>query len=696
MKKLICIAIAVLLLIGCISVSGRLDIGSKNNPVEAFRESGILVGDEDGSLRLEDTVTRAEFCKLVCESLELENFENEDLKAKFSDVSDAHWAYEYILKMAKSGLLKGKGDGIFAPEENIRLVDAERIALRILGIHFADSDYKAGATAMDYALTDGIRTKQLEPITREDAVCLLYNTALEQKDDFELISGGGSSGGLSANKAMASMTAPMARVEAVEESGATDMEIYLEEPLLMPEFNTEDYAATEENGFKSATVSPLSTFSIDTDTASYSNMRRFILSGNRVADGAIRTEELINYFTYDNQKPQQGEVFAVTAETAICPWNRENILARISIQGEELPETERKPQNLVFLVDVSGSMYSRDKLPLVKRAMSLLLEKLDERDTVSVVTYANGTAVVLEGAKGSEKEKIQSTLDSLTAGGGTSGGAGIMLAYEQAERFRVDGNNRIILCTDGDFNIGVSSDAELKSLVEEKRKSGIYLSVMGFGTGNLKDSKLEIIADNGNGSYYYIDNIKEAKKVLVDEMTKTLYTIAEDVKLQVEFNPQTVSRYRLIGYENRMLAAEDFENDEKDAGELGSGSTVTALYEIVPANGEVQSGGLRYSTSEYTGSDELFCVNIRYKKPGGGESILREFPVGRTTLEEVSGDFAFAAAVAELGMLLNESEFSKEASYESVLALAEASRGEDKYGYRSEFISLVDLLIMEK
>ena len=710
MKKIICLTLTLAVSFSCMAfATGKLTVKEDYDPVEAFTESGILIGDEDGNLRLSDGITRAEFCKLLCETEMLADLSKGDVSA-FDDVPKSHWAYDYINKVAKCGLINGVRKGIFAPEEGIRLVDAERIVLRLIGTYYdLSKDSKTGSAAMEIDLLDGIETKQLDKITREDAVTLLYNAATElaaeEAETYARVSSAASGGGSSGNKAssatgmaaptisapMAAAPMPMEDVDfdaVTEESGAI-----LDEPYIdMPEFNTEDYSAINENGFKKASLSPLSTFSIDTDTASYSNMRRFVLNGYYTADGSIRTEELINYFTYDNDKPENGEIFAVTAEAAVCPWNEENILARISIQGEEIPEEVRQPQNLVFLIDTSGSMYSRDKLPLVKRSMSLLLSKLDERDTVSIVTYAGSTGVALEGAKGNEKEKILDTLNSFEAYGGTAGGAGLLLAYEQAEKFKNDGNNRIILCTDGDFNIGVSSDAELKSLVEEKRKSGIYLSVMGFGTGNLKDNKLEIIADNGNGSYYYIDNLKEAKKVLVDEMTKTLYTIANDVKIQVEFNPAVVGEYRLIGYENRMLATEDFENDAKDAGELGSGSTVTALYEIVPANGSASEKSLRYSTSEYTDSDELMCVNIRYKNPGESESILREYPVENTVADSVEGDFAFAAAVAELGMLLNDSEYSGNATYDSIIQLAELGKGEDKFGYRGEFISLVDIL----
>ena len=673
-------------LITVLAVAGTaFAMGKDNKSVDMLTEEGFLVGDGNGDLRLSDNITRAEFSKLICKTGM--GFDNDGEKTEFSDVDKNHWAYEYINTMTKAGLLTGYGDGRFGPDDNITLIQAEFIALRIVEGYAPGEESKTAALALELGIADNVKTLHHEYITREDAVNIIYNIMSivkeqkESEDDFLVYyntSSSGSFGGGSTSKAA---------MPATEESVAYD-------GIILPEFNTEEYSSTEEHGFKSASLSPLSTFSIDTDTASYSNVRRFILSGMIPDKGAVRTEELINYFSYDNEKPKNGEVFGVTTEVGKCPWNEKNLVARISVQGEELPEDERQPQNLVFLIDVSGSMYSKDKLPLVKRSIGLLFDKLDERDRVSIVTYASGTGVVLEGASGAERKKIEDAIGSLRAGGGTYGSAGILLAYEQAEKFKVDGNNRIILCTDGDFNVGISSEAELKSLVEEKRESGIYLSIMGFGTGNLKDNKLEIMADNGNGSYYYIDNLKEAKKVLVDDMTKTLYTIAKDVKLQVEFNPDFVAEYRLIGYENRTLQTEDFENDKKDAGELGAGTTVTALYEIVPKNKYEEIPTLRYQTMQTTGSDELMCINIRYKEPDKSESVLREYPVAYGIKEELSDDFKFASSVALFGMILNDSEYVNSATYDDVIELAYNARGEDKYGYRSEFINLVDILRM--
>ena len=372
-----------------------------------------------------------------------------------------------------------------------------------------------------------------------------------------------------------------------------------------------------------------------------------------------------------------------------CPWNKNNLLAMLTVSGEELAEPA--PSNLVFLIDVSGSMYSRNKLPLVKQSLSLLLNKLGEKDTISIVTYASGTGVALEPTPATDKEKIMAVIDSLRSGGGTAGAGGITLAYEQAEKHKVEGNNRIILCTDGDFNIGISSSGDLEALITEKREKGIFLSVLGFGMGNYKDSKMELLADKGNGNYAYIDTLREAKKVLVDEMPKTIYTIAKDVKIQVEFNPKYASAYRLIGYENRVLNDEDFENDKKDAGELGAGATVTVLYEIVPANGN-ETSGLKYQTSETVDSDELMTVSIRYKKPDSDESTLQTYPIAYQVSEELSEDFCFASAVAELGMILNKSEYVGSSTYDSVIELAKKGLGSDEYAIRGEFLQLVDLL----
>lgn len=363
----------------------------------------------------------------------------------------------------------------------------------------------------------------------------------------------------------------------------------------------------------------------------------------------------------------------------------------ISVKGAEIPIEERQPSNLVFLIDVSGSMYSENKLPLVKKSLDILLDNLDERDTISVVTYANGTNVLLDSVKASEKEKIRNAVFSLNAYGGTNGHDGISKAYKLAEKNLVDGNNRIILCTDGDFNIGPSSTSELEELVTKNRDMGIFVSVLGFGTRNYKDNRMEILADKGNGNYTYIDNIREAKKVLADEMLKTLYTIAKDVKFQVEFNPSEVGEYRLIGYENRILNSEDFDDDTKDAGELGSGAAVTVFYEIIPASGS-KNAEYRYQEINAKPSDELMYLKIRYKEPNENESNLIEIPIGKEISENPSANFKFASAAAELGMILNNSEYKGTSSVESVTKLAREGIDEDNFGFKHEFIQIVDLI----
>lgn len=466
-----------------------------------------------------------------------------------------------------------------------------------------------------------------------------------------------------------------------------------------PNFNTESYNAIDETPFKYVKYNPLSTFSIDVDAASYSNMRRFINNSQLPPKDAVRIEEMINYFSYDYPEPKGEHPFSIYTEMSDCPWDKEHKLVHIGIKGISIDKENLPPSNLVFLLDVSGSMGSPNKLPLLKKAFRLLVDQLTEKDKVTIVVYAGAAGCVLETTPGSDKETILEALERLNAGGSTAGGAGIKLAYEMAKKaFIKKGNNRVILATDGDFNIGASSDAEMTRLIEEKRDMGIFLTVLGFGMGNYKDSKMEAIADKGNGNYAYIDNIMEAKKVLVNEMGATLLTIAKDVKIQVEFNPANVQAYRLIGYENRMLNAEDFADDKKDAGELGAGHTVTALYEIVPVGVKTdfpKPDTLRYQTENIptvdTKEDEMMLVKFRYKKPDGDKSILIEKPVKKEykKFDKTSDNFRFSAAVAGFGMLLRDSMFKGTLSYGKVLEWAKGSVGKDKYGYRAEFIDLV-------
>ena len=461
-------------------------------------------------------------------------------------------------------------------------------------------------------------------------------------------------------------------------------------------WNTENYSTIHENGFKDVKNNPLSTFSIDVDNASYSNVRRFINNGELPPVDAVRIEEMINYFKYNYPEPNGEHPFSVTTELGKCPWNENHYLMHIGLKGKSIEKENLPPTNLVFLIDVSGSMQNQNKLPLLKRAFKMLVNELRPEDRVSIVVYAGAAGKVLDSTPGDEKQEILSALENLTAGGSTAGGEGIKLAYKIArEHFIEDGNNRIILATDGDFNIGVSSTSEMERLVEKERESGIFMSVLGFGTGNIKDDKMETIADKGNGNYSYIDNIREARKVFISEFGGTLFTIAKDVKFQLEFNPKQVKAYRLVGYENRLLNDEDFNDDTKDAGDMGSGHTVTALYEIVPANSGDKTPSidpLKYQeTKEISGkfSNELVTVKLRYKEPKGGKSKLLEQPVDAKIERKNSDDYRFSAAVASFGMLLRNSEFKGNTTVASILELAKNAKGDDEEGYRSEFIQLV-------
>ncbi len=465
--------------------------------------------------------------------------------------------------------------------------------------------------------------------------------------------------------------------------------------------NAEQYDLITENIFHNTLSTPLSTFSIDVDNASYSNIRRFLNDGQLPPKDAVRIEEMINYFKYDYPQPKGSRPFSINAEVSKCPWNNDNKLLLIGLQGKIIETEDLPPSNLVFLIDVSGSMNSPDKLPLVQSAFRLLVKQLRKKDRVSIVVYAGSAGLVLPSTPGNRKDEILDAIDRLSAGGSTAGGAGIQLAYNVAfENYKDGGNNRVILATDGDFNVGVSGDAELVRMIEEKRNKGVFLSVLGFGTGNLKDSKMEKLADKGNGNYSYIDNFDEAKKVFVGQLKGTLYTIAKDVKIQIEFNPAKVKSYRLIGYENRMLRKEDFHDDTKDAGELGSGHTVTALYEIVPEDDEdvqlLDVDTLRYQKNKVKRfaeeTNELLTIKLRYKEPDASTSQLMQFPLRDATLDfdETSDNFRWAAAVAEFGMLLRDSKFKGDASFRHVIRLASGAKGEDLEGYRSEFIKLVE------
>lgn len=472
--------------------------------------------------------------------------------------------------------------------------------------------------------------------------------------------------------------------------------IVFEPQYIQGEMNTEEYADIDENGYKLSLKNPLSTFSIDVDTASYSNIRRFLMDGQMPPKDAVRIEEMINYFTYDYPEPKGDTPFSVITEINECPWNDKHDLAMVTLKGKELEVDKKKPSNLVFLIDVSGSMNKPDKLPLLKSAFKMLVNQLKEDDRVSIVVYAGAAGVVLDSTNGSNKDIIIDAIENLNAGGSTAGGEGIELAYKIARgNFIEEGNNRIILATDGDFNVGPSSDGDLSDLIEKNRNDGVFLSVLGFGSGNLKDSKAELLADKGNGNYSYIDNILEAKKVLVDEIGSTLFTIAKDVKFQIEFNPSKVKAYRLIGYENRLLNDEDFNDDKKDAGEIGAGHTVTVFYELIPSDSDEKIPGvdeLKYQDVKVKKSNDIMHIKLRYKDPEGLVSKLLGYPIDDNKIsKQASENFNFASAIAEFGMLLRDSEFKGSSNYDHVVELAQKYKGDDKEGYRMEFIKMVKL-----
>lgn len=480
--------------------------------------------------------------------------------------------------------------------------------------------------------------------------------------------------------------------------------------------NDESYAATSENGFKNAMSHPRSTFSVDVDAASYSNLRRFINNGSLPPADAVRIEEMINYFDYDYAQPKGSDPVVIHTEISSAPWNTRHKLVKIGLQGRKIPVDNLPASNLVFLIDVSGSMNEHNKLPLLISSFKMLTEQLRASDKVAIVVYAGQAGMVLPSTPGDQKTKIKEALNQLSAGGSTAGGQGIELAYKiAAEHFIKGGNNRVILATDGDFNVGASSDQDMQKLIENKRKSGIFLTALGFGMGNYKDSKMETLANKGNGNYAYIDNISEARKTLINEFGGTLFTIAKDVKLQVEFNPAKVQAYRLVGYENRMLKARDFNDDQKDAGEMGSGHTVTALYEVIPVGIKSSFSDsvdeLKYQTekkSELTSSNsrELLTVKVRYKNPGTEVSKLITEPVIDTVVPfgKASENFRFSAAVAEFGMLLRQSPYQQNADFDQVIKNAQQAIGKDQEGYRSEFVKLArsakllakDLLTLEQ
>jgi len=463
----------------------------------------------------------------------------------------------------------------------------------------------------------------------------------------------------------------------------------------------ESYKGINENGFNDVKSNPLSTFSVDVDAASYSNVRRFINNGELPPANAVRIEEMINYFSYNLPGPTNGDPVAIHTELSAAPWNTRHRLLRIGLKAKTIDANKLPPSNLVFLIDVSGSMDESNKLPLVKASMKLLTGQLRPQDKVAIVTYAGRAGVALESTGGNKKETILSAINNLNASGSTNGGEGIKMAYRIArENFMDKGNNRIIMATDGDFNVGPNSDEDMEQLIVKERESRVAISIMGFGMGNLKDSKMETMADKGNGNYFYIDNITEARKALVSEFSGTLFTVAKDVKLQIEFNPAKVQAYRLLGYEDRMLNKEDFNNDRKDAGDMGSGHTVTALYEIIPPGVKDDYAGsvdpLKYQKPEPVhpgnGSDEMLTIKFRYKQNDFSASKMSLVTVKDTpkAFNSTTADFRFASAVAEFGMLLRDSQFKQQSTFDQAISIAKASKGDDQEGYRSEFVRLAE------
>ncbi|MCT4587957.1 MAG: von Willebrand factor type A domain-containing protein [Carboxylicivirga sp.] len=477
---------------------------------------------------------------------------------------------------------------------------------------------------------------------------------------------------------------------------------YFAPPAYTLDYSNEKYASVSENGYKEVTKEPLSTFSVDVDRASYTNIRRFLNNGQLPPKDAIRIEEMVNYFDYDYARPEGEHPFSVNPELATCPWNDEHYLLKVGLKGMEIDKEDLPPSNLVFLLDVSGSMNSVNKLPLLKSSFRLLVNELRAEDRVSIVVYAGAAGVVLKPTSGNKKKEILDALDRLEAGGSTAGGAGLKLAYKLAkENYRKHGNNRIILATDGDFNVGISSNQGMEDLVEEERNNGVYMTVLGFGMGNYKDDRMEIIADKGNGNYAYIDNLQEAQKTLVSEFGGTLFTIAKDVKFQIEFNPSKVLAYRLIGYENRLLNDEDFNDDTKDAGEIGAGHTVTALYEIIPVGAKDSKDWissvdpLKYQKKKYTVQDdysnEWLTLKLRYKKPNKDKSILlKKVLEGKVKdFNKASDDFRFAASVAGFGMVLRDSPYMGELAFDSLQSIAKKARGDDEQGFKAEMVRLM-------
>ncbi len=555
------------------------------------------------------------------------------------------------------------------------------------------------AFAIENDLVTGLAAISNHQVPKEDAQKLIASFASYRDAQIELETREDAlfSAAFTTGASMPMAGAPAPQMETVSLNGRG----YGTIPVPMPRIdynslNDESYGNETENRFLNPLVSPFSTFALDVDTASYANIRRCLVGGYLPDKGAIRIEEMLNYFTYDLKKPTAEEPVSITTELAVCPWNKEHQLAMIALSGYEPDKASLPGSNLVFLVDASGSMEAPNRLPLIQKSLKLLVSQLGAKDRITIVTYAGTAGVLLDTTPADLTEKLFAAIDSMNAYGSTNGAGGITAAYEKAREAYIEGgNNRVILLTDGDFNVGVQSASELEALITKERDNGIYLSVLGFGMGNLKDYEMETLADRGNGNYAYIDTLKEAKKVLVDDMTGTIFLIAKDVKLQVEFNPEHVAEYRLIGYENRLLNTEDFLDDQKDAGEMGAGHQMIALYEIIPAVPQeppFEVPESRYQKSSLAGGEETLYVSIRYKLPGSEKIMADESALKSDELSRVmSGGMSFASAVAEFGLILEDSPYKGEASLESVIDRALSSLEADVYGYRAEFVQLADL-----
>ena len=566
-KKVVSAVVAGALLTGVFlsPIVPEKHIYAESVPMEYMVEKGIFEGDENGNLNESGLITRAEFCKIISVAF---SPKTTDVPKDFTDTK-GHWAEGYIRDLSAAGLIQGITETEFSPDSQVTYEQAIAIILRATGYHFENYPYDYIASALENGITDNVAAITGTPATREDAAQMLYNvlsiqdfTETQEENESSYTAKGSSGGGGGGGSAAGSVAVAKKPAASMSDKEMSMDNVAYYAPGYSPDFNTEGYESYPENSFRSPVQSPLSTFSLDVDTASYSNVRRKLLEGKLPEAGAVRTEEMVNYFDYSFSAPETKDVpFAVHTEVAACPWNRDNLLAMVALKGYEIDKNEAPASNLVFLIDVSGSMLSKNKLPLAQQSMLLLTDTLSKKDRITIVTYAGSSHVVLDTVSGAEKDKIKNAIMSLRAGGSTNGAEGIMTAYEKAQNAFIEGgNNRVIICSDGDFNVGVTSNAGLEELITEKAKTGIFLSVLGYGMGNYKDNKMETLADCGNGNYAYIDNLKEAKKVLVDDMTATLFTIAKDVKLQLEFNPTTVSSYRLLGYENRILNTEDFFN----------------------------------------------------------------------------------------------------------------------------------------